>query len=281
MNRVKIVAEIGCNHQGSLSIAKEMIAEAARCGCDYVKFQKRHLGAIPAELANKPYAGDNSFGATYLAHRTALELDGQAWRDLQLFAEKEKIGFFGTAFDLPSAEFLVNINVPYIKIGSAQNRDIDLILNIRGLSNCPPLIWSSGMMDSDMMVDIMYKISPQIVVHCTSSYPCPLNDVNLGVLRHLRILLNYREFGFSGHYVAGNGAIEAGAVALGATYIERHFTLDRTWKGSDQACSLEPIGMMNVVKAVRQMEIAIGDGFKQVMPSEAAIMERLGITNGN
>lgn len=281
MNKIKIVAECGCNHQGSFSIAREMILEAKRCGCDYVKFQKRYLGAIPAELADKPYLSEHSFGNTYLAHRTALELDGQAWRELQLFAEKEGIGFFGTAFDLPSAEFLVNINVPYIKIGSAQNRDVELIRDIRELRNCPPLIWSAGMMDGDMMIDYMLKVNPKITVHCTSSYPCPISEINLGVLTRLKFLLSYKEFGLSGHYIAGNGAIEAAAVALGATYIERHFTLDRTWKGSDHACSLEPVGMMNVVKAVRQIEVAMGDGIKEVMPSEVAVMEKLGISHAD
>lgn len=289
MNAVKIVAEIGCNHQGSLFVAKEMIAEAKRCGCDYVKFQKRHLGAIPSEVANKPYISEHSFGETYLDHRIALELDGAAWRELQEYADKQKIGFFGTAFDLPSAEFLVNINVPYLKIGSAQIRDQIFLEEIDHFKICPEIIVSTGMSTEGEILNLLDSISVNILVHTTSSYPCPDNEINLkwittGLKAYLqtRTFVNrVEEIGLSGHYVPGNGAVEAAAVALGATYIERHFTLDRTWKGTDQACSLEPLGMINVVKAVRQIERAMGDGMKKIMPSEIPVMERLGLKYGD
>lgn len=281
---VKIVAEIGCNHLGSVAIARDLIREAKRCGCDYVKFQKRHLGAIPDEVKNRPCVGEHSFGATYLAHREALEFDGLTWRELQREADLAGIGFFGTAFDIDSAEFLCAINTPYLKIGSGQVRDAVFLDEVYHLDNCPPVIASTGMCTEGDVRNLIDHVDLAILVHTTSSYPCPENEINLKwittglkqFVRALRIDIDppIPEIGLSGHYGAGNGAIEAAAVALGATYIERHFTLDRTWKGTDQAASLEPVGMMNVVKAIRQIERAMGDGVKQVMPSEKSVLEK-------
>ena len=129
------------------------------------------------------------------------------------------------------------------------------------------------------MENLIERLPVKILVHTTSSYPCPESDVNLSCLENIYYLAE--EIGLSGHYTAGNGAIEAAAVALGATYIERQFTWDRTWKGSDQAASLEPAGMINVVKAVRQIERVRGSGIKNVMPSEIAVMRKLNIGNAN
>jgi sialic acid synthase len=281
---VKIVAELGCNHQGSYDIAVQMIHAAKMCGCDYVKLQKRHLGCIPAERAAQPYENVNSFGKTYLDHRTALEFDGLEWRALQHEAEKVGIGFFATAFDIPSIEFLCAINVPFLKIGSGQIRDKLFLKEISESYNAPPLIVSTGMCSEDEVQDIVNSIPVTILVHTTSAYPCPDDEINLhwitfGMKKYMQVCTysvvnGVKEIGLSGHYVAGNGAIEAAAVALGATYIERHFTLDRTWKGTDHAASLEPIGMMNVVKAVRQVERALGNGIKKIMPSEIPLLKK-------
>jgi sialic acid synthase SpsE len=277
---VKIVAELGCNHLGSLEIAKSMIAEAKACGCDYVKFQKRHLGSIPKERAERPYISEHSFGKTYLDHRAALEFDGMQWKELQSHAERVGIGFFGTAFDLESAEFLSNLSLPYLKIGSGQARDLAFLSAVKVIKNRPPIILSIGMCDCNDVRKAIQALNDwvEIIVHTTSSYPCPENEINLRVLdSRISFQEQYRFFhwGLSGHYSAGNGAIEAAAVALGAVYIERHFTLDRTWKGTDQAASLEPVGMVNVVKAVRIVERALGDGIKRVMPSELPVLEKL------
>lgn len=281
MNKVKICAECSCNHQGSLSIAKDMIREAKVCGCDYVKFQKRDIASIPAEIGDRPYLSGHSFGATYIEHRVALELKEEQWRLLQNYAQEQGIGFFGTAFDLPSAEFLCSLNLPYLKIGSGQVRDLEFIGRVANIKNIPPIIMSTGMCEIDDISKASQYLHPDIICHTTSSYPCPETEVNLRWIEkqknygiYLSGGLSY-ETGLSGHYSSGNGAIEAAAVALGATYIERHFTLDRTWKGTDQAASLEPIGMMNVVKAVRTVERAMGDGVKRVMPSEIPCLEKI------
>jgi len=276
MNHVIVTAEIGCNHQGSIEIAKRMIREAKVCGCDYVKMQKRDIDSLPKELGDKPYLGEHSFGATYREHRQALEFNEEQWKELQSFAKSMDIGFFGTAFDLPSAEMLCRLKMPYLKIGSMQCRDLEFLRSIISIQNHPPLLISTGMCDEDNVDTIIRDyLSPSkgdILIHTTSSYPCPENEVNLVYLRNMG---RPGTLGLSGHYSAGNGAIEAAAVALGATYIERHFTLDRTWKGTDQAVSLEPIGMMNVVKAIRTVEKALGDGIKRVMPSEEPIIKKL------
>lgn len=280
MKKTIIVAECGCNHMGNLDLAKEMIREAHKCGCDFVKFQKRDIGCLPDALAKKPYENQHSFGKTYKEHREFLEFDEFDWAELVDTANANYIGIFGTAFDLPSAEFLTSLNTPYLKIGSMQCRDTKFLSDIRKLKNRPPIILSTGMCDSKDIHNAMWALSErvEILVHTTSSYPCPEEDVNLRVLdRGIAPQGQFREFkwGLSGHYAAGNGAIEAAAVALGAVYIERHFTLDRTWKGTDQAASLEPSGMVNVVKAIRSVERALGDGNKRIMPSEIPIIQKL------
>lgn len=274
MSKVIIVSEIGCNHKGDLSIAKEMIYEAKRCGCDYVKFQKRDLNSVPEALAKKPYNNAHSFGDTYLAHREALEFNNEQWLQLKATAKNAGIGIFGTAFDIVSARFLCAIDMPYLKIGSMQCRDTNFLSAIANMKNVPPVILSTGMCTAkDVEIAVWaLKGNTEILVHATSSYPCPETEVNLKVLSSYK---GKYKIGLSGHYASGNGAIESAAVALGATYIERHFTLDRTWKGTDQAASLEPSGMEHVVKAIRSVERALGDGKKRVMPSEIPIIEKL------
>lgn len=271
-----IVAEIGCNHMGSFEVAKRMIEEAKACGCNYVKFQKRHLGSISKEIAEKPYISEHSFGDTYLDHRAALEFNGMQWKELQAHAERVGIGFFGTAFDLESARFLSNLSVPYLKIGSGQIRDLEFLRAVAEIGNHPPIVASTGMCTVDDIFNMFTSFDGkvEIFIHTTSSYPCPEDEVNLRV----GLQYPYVPWGLSGHYIAGNGAIEAAAVALGAVYIERHFTLDRTWKGTDQAASLEPVGMINVVKAIRIVERALGDGIKRIMPSEMPVIEKLGLS---
>ena len=274
MSETIIVAEIGCNHQGSVSIAKEMVAEAKRCGCNYVKFQKRDLASIPKELAKNNYTGPNSFGTTYLEHREALEFDLRQWIELSDHAYNVGIGLFGTAFDLVSASFLEQLECDFVKIGSMQCMDFGFIEAVSKL-NFYRLIVSSGMCDSsDLYVlkdELAHLNKKHWLIHSTSSYPCPEEEVNLAALKSL----SYGFDGLSGHYTSGNGAIEAAAVMAGAKYIERHFTLDRSWKGTDQAASLEPSGMERVVKAIRTVERAMGDGIKEIMPSELPIIEKL------
>jgi sialic acid synthase len=271
--KTKIICELSCNHQGDLDLAKELIAEAKRCGADFVKMQKRDIGSIPQEIMIRRYEGPHSFGHTYGEHRAALEFDRDQWFELAAFCREVGIGFFATPFDVPSAEFLVNdLGCEYIKMGSSQIHDP---LMTHWFSNRikSKIIMSTGMICFGEVVNLISKISPTVLMQTTSAYPCPETDVNLLVIKDFVGMAP--EVGLSGHYVAGNGAIEAAAVALGATWIERHFTLDRSARGTDHAASLEPIGLTNVVKAVRAVERSLGDGRKKFEKCEMSTWEKI------
>lgn len=266
---VNIVAELCCNHQGKPDIAKKMIDECAKCGVNYVKLQKRHIEYC-ADW-DYEYKNANSFGKTYYDHRKALELVDVAWWELKDYAEKSGIGLFATAFDIKSVDFLVDLGVPYIKVGSAQAHNNGFLEYVR--NKHVKTIVSTGMSTWKEAQDIVEILEPDVVFHTTTCYPCPEEGVELNVItKYLRTFKC--SVGLSGHYSAGNGAIEAAAVALGATWIERHFTLDRTWKGSDHVASLEAPGLSNVVKAVRSVERALGTGKKHIMDCEKPAVEK-------
>jgi sialic acid synthase len=273
MRKINVIAELCCNHQGDMEIAKELIREAKACGADFVKMQKRSIPSMSAKLRDKPYDSANSFGATYGEHRFMLEFSREQWFELFAFAKRIGIGFFATPFDIPSLRFLTeDLNCEYIKMGSTQIHDPEMIEAFSNVKD-HKIIMSSGMMDSARIRNVLLQVSPEVLMHTTSAYPCPEDMVNLLALRSEPFVRFQR--GLSGHYVSGNGAIEAAAVALGATWIERHFTLDRTWKGSDHAASLEPEGLKNVVKAIRTVERALGDGVKKFEDCEKLTWEKI------
>lgn len=279
MYHVNVIAEIGCNHCGDINIAKKMIEVAKQCGADFVKFQKRDIESMSEETKNRPYSGPHSFGNTYGEHRSALEFRNEQWFELMYHANQVNIGFFATPFDVPSAEFLIIIlGCKYVKMGSTQIHDpamVDWFSKLRNIK----VIMSSGMCDRATLSHLSLKIQPHVIMQTTSCYPCKEEDVNLRTLRTIAHLKDdgkfFPEVGLSGHYSSGNGAIEAAAVALGATWIERHFTLDRTWKGTDQAASLEPEGLKTVVKAVRSAERALGSSDKKFLVCENATYNKI------
>lgn len=272
---VNIVAELCCNHQGDIDIAKEMIRCAKICGADFVKMQKRDLAEMPESTRSRAYGGPHSFGSTYGEHREVLEFDTKEWRELFHYAQKVGIGFFATPFDVSSALFLVDdLGCEYVKMGSTQIHDQGMIDFFAGIDKKSQqrVIMSTGMCGSKEVMDLIDKVRPDVIMQTTSCYPCREEDVNLCVLNWLK---GFGDVGLSGHYAAGNGAIEAAAVAMGATWIERHFTLDRTWKGTDQAASLEPDGLKNVVKAVRTVERAWGDWQKKLLECELPTLRKV------
>lgn len=276
MRQVNVVAECCCNHMGDIAIAKEMIRQAKACGADFVKFQKRDIGSMSREQRDKPYEGPHSFGRTYGEHRYMLEFSKDQWWELEHLADRVGIGFFATPFDIPSADFIrEQLDCEYVKLGSTQIHDPEMIAYIKRHRRYlkQKIIMSSGMMAFEDLERLVAEIGPHVVMQTTSAYPCDEADVNLRVIRAYTTW--GREVGLSGHYVSGNGALEAAAVALGATWIERHFTLDRTWKGSDQASSLEPAGLHNVVKAVRSVARALGDGVKKLEECELPTWEKI------
>lgn len=271
--RTFIVAEIGQNHQGNLDIAKELIREAKLCGADAVKFQKRNVKLLlTPEEYNRPYDSPHSFGRTYGEHREFLELSAEAYAELKEYAEAQGLVFFASPWDVDSATFLYELGVPLFKIPSACLTNRALLRRVAGFGR--PVIASTGMStlaEIDEAVAILRQV-PLYLMQCTSAYPCEFNAVNLAVIPALRKRYGV-PVGLSGHH--RGIAVDAAAVALGARLLERHFTLDRTMKGSDHAASLEPPGLSKLVRDVRAVEQALGSGLKDVLPCEIPVKAKL------
>lgn len=265
---VNVIAEIGINHQGDMDLMKKMILSAKDCGVNYVKSQKREPKlCLTKEQYDKPYDSPNSFGSTYGEHKEALEFSEEEWEELFFFARENNIKLFASVFDEVSADFMNDQGVELFKIGSAEVGKLDLLDHVKSFGK--PIILSTGMStieEVDSAVDVL-RGSNLTIMHCTSSYPCKEEDVNLNVITTLRERYSL-PIGLSGHYVQGSGAIECAAIALGASCVERHFTLDRTMKGSDQSSSLEPTGLGRVVKSIRSVEKALGRDEKVVLECE-------------
>jgi sialic acid synthase len=268
---VYIIAEIGCNHQGSLEIFKNMILKAKECGVDAVKSQKRcNRECLTQEQYAAPYISPHSFGQTYGEHREKLELNKDEWEDVMNFADDLGIPLFASVFDISSARFMKDLGVEMVKIGAGQVTQRELLTEVSSYGL--PVLLSTGMStyeEIDQAVEIFARTGVDLtLMQCTSAYPCPYEDI------HLRVIPTLMEryglpVGFSGHHTSV--AIDAAAVALGAAAIERHFTLDRTMKGTDQVLSLEPVGMNQVVRYIRATESALGDPEKQVLEIEKPV----------
>lgn len=271
--RAYVIAEIGNNHQGDREIAKELIRQAKLCGADAVKSQKRDARALltPEEYA-QPYDSPHAFGRTYGEHREALELSEDAWRELGAFAADLGIEIFGSAWDLPSARLLRRLGCPIIKVPSAAVTNEALLAELASFGL--PVILSTGMSslcEIDRAVEVL-GAGDLYLLQCTSAYPCEFDAVNLRVIPALAGRYG-RTVGLSGHHKGI--AIDVAAVALGARVIERHFTLDRTWKGTDHAASLEPPGLARLVRDLRAVERAMGSSDKRVLPCEEAPRAKL------
>jgi N-acetylneuraminate synthase/sialic acid synthase len=272
-----VIAEIGHNHQGSVEKARELIAAAAECGTDAVKFQKRdNRGLYTRVQYDAPYDNEHSFGATYGEHREALELGQEAWLELTDYARELGITLFATAFDEVSADFLDEIGVPAFKIASADLVNTPLLRRVAGFGK--PIFLSTGggtMEDIERAVETILPLNDQLcILQCTSSYPAEAEELNLRVIETLRE--RYPEFviGLSDHFNGISMALVA--YILGARVIEKHFTLNHTWKGTDHAFSLEPIGMRKLVRDLRRVPDALGDGVKRQLASEARPLTKMG-----
>jgi sialic acid synthase SpsE len=269
-----IIAEIGINHQGNLELFKQMIVKAKECGVDAVKSQKREpRECLTPEQYVRPYESPHAFGKTYGEHKEALELDREEWAEAMALADELGIPLFASVFDITSARLMKSLGVEMVKIGSAEVTRLDLLEEIAGYGL--PIILSTGMStleEIDKAVDLLKARKVDLtLMHTTSCYPCPYQDVNLRVIPTLRERYKV-PVGFSGHH--SSVAIDAAAVALGAVAVERHFTLDRTMKGTDQAASLEPVGMEKVVKYIRATELALGSPEKRVLDCEVPVRKK-------
>jgi N-acetylneuraminate synthase/sialic acid synthase len=264
-----VIAEIGHNHQGSVEQAKRLFAEAKHAGVDAVKLQKRdNRSLFSRDLYDKPYDNENSFGATYGAHREALEFGKAEYEELQAYAAELGVVFFATAFDQPSADFLADLDMPAYKIASGDLTNLPLLRHVASIGK--PMILSTGGATFD---DVRrgYETAREINEHvgllqCTAGYPAKWDELDLRVIETYREAFPDAVAGLSSH---DNGiAMAVAAYVLGGRIVEKHFTLDRAMRGSDHAFSLEPQGMRKMVRDLRRLRLALGDGVKREHPSE-------------
>jgi len=272
-----VIAEIGHNHQGSVERAQELFVLAKQCGVDAVKLQKRdNRSLFTRKLYDTPYDNENSFGATYGAHREALELDAASYAELQACARELGLVFFATAFDEASADLLEELDLPAYKIASGDLRNTPLLRHVASFGK--PLVVSTGgatLEDVDRAVETVTAINPQLcLLQCTAAYPAAVEELELGVITTYRERYPELVVGLSDH----QDGIAMGPVAymLGARVIEKHFTSSHTAKGTDHAFSLMPEGMRKLVRDLRRVPLAVGDGVKRPLASEAKPLQKMG-----
>jgi N-acetylneuraminate synthase/sialic acid synthase len=264
-----VIAEIGHNHQGSVEQCKQMFDEAHRCGADAVKLQKRDNRSLyTSEFFNKPYENENSYGATYGQHRDAIEFDKPEYEELIAYAREIGVTFFATAFDQPSADLLAELDMPAYKVASADLTNTPLLKHVAGIGR--PMIISTGaarLNDVQRAYETVAPINDQIaILQCTAGYPASWDELDLRVISTYRELFPDVVVGFSSH---DNGiSMPVAAYVLGARIVEKHFTLDRAMKGTDHRFSLEPQGFRKLVRDLKRTRVALGDGSKQMYPSE-------------
>jgi N-acetylneuraminate synthase len=266
-----IVAEIGINHNGEIELAKRLIDAAVLAECDAVKFQKRTIEVVYSreELA-KPR--ESPFGATNGDLKFGLEFRSREYREIDEYCKERSVLWFASCWDEVSVDFMEEFSPPCYKIASASLTDDALLKYTRATGR--PLILSTGM---STMKEIHHAVDvvgtdQLILVHCTSTYPSDPEELNLAAIKTFQDEFDC-PIGYSGHEVGLSTTLAA--VALGATYVERHITLDRAMWGSDQAASVEPQGIARLVRDIRTFERARGDGVKKVYESERPVLEKL------
>ena len=266
-----VVGEIGINHNGDLGIARRLIDVAAIAGCAAVKFQKRTVDVVySADELSRPR--ENPFGPTNGHLKRGLEFGVDHYRNIDNYCREQKIAWFASCWDEASVDFMEQFAPPCYKIASASLTDAALLKHHRATKR--PIILSTGMStlaEVDRAVEVL-GTDQLVILHTTSAYPAKVPDLNLKLIPVLRERYGV-PVGYSGHEV-GLAASYA-AVALGACMIERHITLDRAMWGSDQAASVEPQGLMKLIRDIRTIEVALGDGVKCVTVDEVPIRQKL------
>jgi sialic acid synthase len=270
-----IIAEIGCNHQGDLKIAKQLIDAAAAAKVDAVKFQKRSIEQLMTKtLYYQEYQAPNSFGKTYGEHRAAIELTYEDYYELKQYAENRGLIFFASPWDVASIDFLEELNVELYKIASADLTNIPLLQYI--IAKKKPVILSTGMSNLSEVDNAVNMLKTNNIdfalLQCTSAYPVDYSQLNLKVISMFKERYNCI-VGYSGH--EQDIFISVGAVALGAKVVERHLSLDRSWKGSDHKASLEPDMFKALVANIRHLEQALESDRKIIFSSELSNREKL------
>jgi len=269
---VFLVAEIGINHNGDLETARQMIDRAAAAGCDAVKFQKRTPElCVPADQRDRMRQTPWGY-VTYLDYRRRVEFCRAQYEALDRHCRDRGLIWFASCWDEEAVDFIQEFDPPCYKIQSAAVTDLPLLEKLR--STGKPLILSTGMSSMAQIRAAVRALATRdlVMLHSTSAYPCPPEELNLRMIQTLRKEFPY-PVGYSGHEVGLPTSIAA--VAMGACMIERHLTLDRSMWGSDQAASVEPQGFERLCNYIRTVETALGDGLKQVYPSEIPVLNRL------
>lgn len=278
MKRTYIIAEIGINHNGDLETAKKLINVANVAGCDSVKFQKRNPDVCVPEH-QKNILRQTPWGEMkYIDYKHRMEFGKEEFDEIDAHCKEVGIAWSASAWDLDSLQFLEQYDLPYIKIASAMLTNSELINAARETGK--KIILSTGMSTVDEViraVSILEKDGNKnyALLHCNSSYPAPLEELNLSAIKTLRAMFGC-EVGYSGHeYRLDSNVHTVSAIYLGATIIERHITLDRTMWGTDQSCSVEPQGLIKLVKGVRELELSYGTGEIGVTESEKPVRLKL------
>jgi len=266
-----IVAEIGINHNGDVEIAKQLISLAVGSGCNAVKFQKRTIDVVysPEELARPR---ESPFGSTNGDLKRALEFGEQQYQQIAEYCRAVGISWFASCWDETSVDFVDRFNVPCYKIASASLTDDALLKYTRAKGK--PVILSTGMSTLEQIDHAVRVLGTKdlVLLHACSAYPAPYGELNLRLIPELRSRYGV-PVGYSGHETGLASSIAA--VAMGASMIERHITLDRAMWGSDQAASLGPSGVTRLVRDIRMVEESFGDGSKRITPGEVPVMAKL------
>ena len=266
-----IIAEIGINHNGDINIAKKLIEVAAAAKCEAVKFQKRTVEVVyTAEELARPR--ESPFCSTNGDLKYGLEFGQEDYSEIDRYCKQNNIAWFASCWDEQAVEFIEQFDVPCYKIASASLTDDDLLRHMR--SKKRPILMSTGMStleQVDHAVELLGK-EDLVIMHATSTYPALYEELNLRVIPMLKQRYAV-PVGYSGHETGLSTSIAS--VALGACVVERHITLDRAMWGSDQAASVEPQGFSHLVRDIRLVETAMGDGIKRVIEREVPIMKKL------
>lgn len=273
------IAEIGQNHQGDFTLACELIKRSKLAGADCVKFQRGHLEyKFTPEALHRSYDNERSWATVYGEHKRVLDFTEQEFKRLKDYADSQDVLMSSSAMDLDAAKLLLQMQLPFIKIGSGDINNGEL-LDFVGKQSIVNLILSTGMCNMNDVIDVYnrmksFKRSNFALLHCTSAYPTPIHAINLKVIATYQNRFPDVNIGYSGHekgYVA-----TLGAVALGAKVIERHVTLDKTMKGADHSCSLNLKDLQELIHQIRVLEASLGNGIKAMPQCELECYQKLG-----
>lgn len=273
MKKTYIIAEIGINHNGDVNIAKKLIDIASVAGCDAVKFQKRNPDVcVPDHQKN--VMRETPWGTmTYLEYKHKIEFGKDEYDEIDSYCKEKGIAWSASPWDLDSLEFLNQYDIPFIKIPSAMLTNDELL--IASVKTGKKVILSVGMSteeEIDHAVEILRESSDFAILHCNSTYPAPINELNLSAVKTLKEKYGC-EVGYSGHEFRLGTTVSS--IYLGASIIERHITLDRTMWGTDHMSSVEPQGLIKLVKGIRELEDAYGDGKIQITESQIPVRNKL------